>query len=86
MINRKQMFKAEEMNPVSRHYASDESARQPGASGMDVAREGYSVVDRADPRSYFGKLRDGVPTVRQVFDGPREDEDGNVYPHGGGVG
>jgi len=85
-IDRKQRFKAEEMNPLTRDYASDKPSRQPGASGMDVAREGYSVLDRADPRSYSGEIRNGIPAVRQVYDGPRNDEDGTVYPHGGGTG
>lgn len=83
MIDRKQRFKADEMNPLTRFQAADQPGRQIGGSGMELAREGYSVLDRA----HGNNLRRGVDTARPVYDDAQHSDEGELWiPRGGGVG
>lgn len=52
------------LNPEQRHHVNDDPARSPGASGLDVAREGCATIDRADPRGYSGQRYGLTPPVR----------------------
>ena len=42
--------------------------------GVKMAEDGYSVLDRADPKSYFNRHQ-GRDLAPPVFDGPQPDND-----------
>jgi hypothetical protein len=77
-IRRDQKYRLEAKNPVDRHYRSDRP------EGMDVAREGYSVVDRTDPR--FRSSEDDPAIARDVNDGARDYYREEKYGSFNGVG
>jgi hypothetical protein len=70
MIERKQRFRLTEMNPEPRRHAADEPERAIGATGDRYAREGYSVLDRYNPRSALDQgERTGRGDLPMVTDG-----------------
>jgi hypothetical protein len=75
-IDRREITRLEELNPVERHYAADRGERSPGAEGSAVARMGYEVLDRAEPRSAFDTSRRGL--TPPVHEEPNADRDQRV--------
>lgn len=63
-IDRRQVYRLDEKNPLSRTSADDQPQRAIGADGDDVAHMGYSVLSRSNPRSYFPERAGIAPPVR----------------------
>jgi len=59
-IDRRGTVRGPDLNPVERNYAADDPDRAVGAPGDAVARVGYQTLDRANPRSFFDKERQGT--------------------------
>lgn len=75
-IDRKGIVRGPDHRPVPRVNAADDPSRSPGASALDVARQGYTVLDRAEPRSVFNKERLGTfEPVRERPDVPWDERD-----------
>ena len=82
MIDRKEIYRAQERNPISRIHADDDPTRRRGASGMDCAYQGYAVVDRFNPHeTYWNPDRLGVRTAVQVHQGARREPDEYIIGH-----
>ena len=60
MIDRKGIVRGPDLNPVSRNHAADDPDRAIGNTGDAMARAGYQVLDRAEPRSFYGNERRGL--------------------------
>lgn len=56
-IDRKEVYRLAEVNPISRVYAADNPDRDVDAGGMAMAREGYSVLDRSSPNAFRPERR-----------------------------
>jgi hypothetical protein len=70
MMERKQRFRLTPMNPETRIHAADEPERAIGAEGERYARNGYSVLDRYNPRSFLDQgERTGRGDLPMVQDG-----------------
>lgn len=67
MIDRKGIVRGPDLNPVSRVHAADDPDRAIGLTGDAMARAGYQVLDRANPRSYDKERR---TTTEPVHTGP----------------
>lgn len=75
-IDRRQIFKVPEKNPITRCPVDHDPDRAIGADGMAQATVGYEVLDRADPGSFYSRERRGM--THRVRDEPnisREDEE-----------
>lgn len=79
-IDRRGISRGPDLNPVERVHAADDPSRSPGASALDVARQGYTVIDRAEPRSMFNKDRRGITEpVHERPDVPWDEKDYGHY-------
>lgn len=59
-IDRRGIVRGPDHRPVERNHVNDDPSRSPGASGLDVARQGFTTIDTAEPRSMFDRDRRGV--------------------------
>lgn len=79
-IDRRGIVRGPDHRPVDRINAADDPSRSPGASALDVARQGYSVIDRAEPRSMFNKERRGTTEpVNERPDVPWDERDMGTF-------
>ena len=71
MIERDPQWILRQKNPLPEpRFPADEASRAINASGEDVAKEGYRVLDRAEPRDPWNPNRPGLaePVRRQQGD------------------
>lgn len=75
MRRRSPSYRLTQQNPLpASRFPDEDASRSPGASGADVARQGYCVLDRANPRHSWDANRRGMaPPVTE--DGPDLDWD-----------
>jgi hypothetical protein len=66
--DRKGRYRLTAQNPVPRR--ANEEANEPiGQGGMDMAEDGYVIIDRANARNRYDNDRRGIaPAVRDGYD------------------
>ncbi len=74
-IDRKGIVRGPDLNPVSRVHASDDPDRAIGRTGDAMARAGYQVLDRSEPRSFNAERRGLTTPVRERPDIPWDERD-----------